>query len=326
VAAVFVPNSADPQPGRLDIGGFVLGAVLLGSLIYAGISGEQHGYGTPWILALFLVSGVAAVLFVRVERRARSPMLELEYVAAPAVRAALFVAFAVYFGVFSIFFFSALYLDVVVGYSGWQMAGVFAPMAVLIVLGSVLAGFWVARSGARSPMLLGCVISAAGIMTTRRYLDADPAFGHLAVVLAVAGLGFGIAVVPLTAAVLGYVPAAHSGMAAGATNTARQLGAVVGVAALGALVNSHLTNDFGATLDRAGIGGAGKDFIVRMLETGGSDAAGVDIAHPAPLIKPLVDAATGAFRNGLHAALLVSAALILVAAVVTALVPRAEFD
>ena len=62
------------------------------------------------------------------------------------------------------------------------------------------------------------------------------------------------------------------------------------------------------------------------------DAAGINIAHPSPFIKPLVDAATAAFRSGLHAALLVSAAMILLAALVIALVPRTalapdtEFD
>jgi MFS family permease len=332
VAAVFVPNSSDPQPGRLDTGGFLLGAVMLGSLIYAGISGEQYGYSTPWIVALFVISGVALVGLVVVERRVRSPMIEARYLKAPAVSGALFVAFAVYFGVFSIFFFTALYLDLVVGYTGLRMAGAFAPMAAAIVTGSVISGFWVGLRGPRAPMLLGCVVSAAGILLTRHYLDVDPAFRALTLALAVAGLGFGVAVVPLTAAVLGYVPAAHSGMAASATNTARQLGAVVGVAALGALVNAHITDDYSATLAQNGITGAGKDFLIRMLETGGSDAAGVDIAHPSPLIKPLVDAATGAFRNGLHAALLVSAVLILVAAIVVALVPRGalapdtEFD
>lgn len=318
VAAAFVPNSADPQPGRLDGGGFMLGAVMLGSLIYAGISGEQYGYGTPWIIALFVLSGLAFVAFVLVERRVGSPMLVFRYLGKPVVRSALFTAFAVYFGVFSIFFFSALYLDVVVGYSGWQMAQVFAPMAVAIVLGSLIAGVWVGTTGTRDPMLVGCGLSAVGILLTRHDVSADPRFAALAFAFAVAGAGFGIAVVPLTAAVLGHVPAAHSGMAASATNTARQLGAVVGVAALGALVNSHITNDFGRSLARSGIGGSSRDFLIKLLETGGSDAAGIDIAHPSPLIKPIVDSATAAFRNGLHAALLVSAALIVVAAVVTA--------
>lgn len=325
-AAGYVPNSADPQPGRLDYGGFLLGSIMLATLIYAGISGEQYGYGTPWIIALFVISAVAAVAFFAVERRMRSPMLDLKYLKQPSVSNALFVAFAVYFGVFSIFFFTALYLDIVVGYSGWQMAGVFGPMAGLIVAGSVGSGFWVGLVGPRGPMIAGCVLSAAGIVLTRVYLSADPAFGDLSFSLALAGLGFGVAVVPLTAAVLGHVPAAFSGMAAGATNTARQLGSVVGVTALGALVSATITNDFGKNLDQRGVPSGLKDAILGILQTGGSGAAGLDIAHPSPDIAPLVHAATAAFRTGLHIALLVSAALILVSAVFTALAPTGTLD
>jgi predicted MFS family arabinose efflux permease len=333
VAAVsYVPDSSDPQPGRLDYGGFAFGAIALGSLIYAGISGEQYRYDTSWIIALFVVSGVAGVLFVIVERRVRSPMLDLKYLKQAVVSNALFAAFAVYFGIFSIFFFTALYLDIVVGYSGWQMAGVFGPMAGLIVAGSVGSGFWVGLIGPRGPMITGCAISAVGILLTRHYMTADPRFAALSIVLAVAGFGFGIAVVPLTAAVLGHVPAEFSGMAAGATNTARQLGAVVGVAALGALVSATITNDFSSNLDQRGVPPAIKDAIINLLETGGSGAAGLDIAHPDPSIKSLVDAATAAFRTGLHTALLVSAVMILVSAVLTAVIPPAalapdtEFD
>jgi EmrB/QacA subfamily drug resistance transporter len=325
-AAGYVPNSNDPQPGRLDTGGFVLGALTLSSLIFAGVSGEQYGYDTWWIITLFVVSAIAAVLFVSAERGARSPMLDLSYLKQSSVANALFVAFAVYFGVFSIFFFTALYLDVVVGYSGLQMAGVFGPMAALIVGGSVGSGFWVGLVGPRGPMITGCVIGASGIVLTRFYLTDDPRFAHLAIALAVAGLGFGVAVVPLTAAVLGHVPAAFSGMAAGATNTARQLGSVVGVTALGALVNATITNDFSANLDQRGVPTALKSAIIGILETGGSGAAGLNIAHPPKDIAPLVHAATAAFRNGLHVALIVSAALILASALFTALAPRESLD
>jgi len=319
---LFVPNSADPQPGHLDGGGFLLGSLALGSLIYAGISGEQYGYSTWWIVLLFVISGVCAVAWVIVEKRVESPMLDLEYLKNAAVSSALFLAFAVYFGIFSIFFLTALYLDLIVGYDGGQMAGVFAPMAVGIVAGSVASGFWVGHVGPRGPMIVGSLLSAGGIVFARFALVQHPHFAELALTLTVAGVGFGITVVPLTAAVLGHVPAAHSGMAASATNTARQLGAVVGVAALGAIVNSRLTSEFGARLADRGVSGASKNFILRMLETGGDAASGIDIAHPDPLIKPLVDDATAAFRSGLHLALIVSAVLIGVAAVLVALIPR----
>jgi EmrB/QacA subfamily drug resistance transporter len=319
--ARLVPNSADPQPGRIDGGGFVLGALALGSLIYAGISGEQYGYSTWWIVTLFVVSAVAFVAFLIVERRVRVPMLDLTYLRDPAVGSALFVAFAVYFGVFSIFFLTALYLDVVVGYSGARMAGVFAPMAVAIVVGSVVSGRWVARAGPKWAMVSGCVLSAVGIVIARFLLVTTPSYAGLMGVLAVAGLGFGIAVVPLTSAVLGHVPAQRSGMAASTTNTARQLGSVVGVAALGAIVNGFLTHDFSRTLEARGTGKEAIDYILALIETGGSDARNIDLAHPPEIIKSLVDAAAQAFRTGMHVALLVSAALILVAAAGTALVP-----
>jgi EmrB/QacA subfamily drug resistance transporter len=325
---LFVPNSADPQPGRLDGGGFVLGALALGSLIYAGISGEQYGYGTWWIVLLFVISGLAGIAFVMVEHRVVSPMLDLRYLKDAAVSNALFAAMTIYFGVFSIFFLTALYLDVLVGYSGGKLAGVFAPMALAIVLGSTGSGFWVGYVGPRGPLIAGCVVSAGGILAASEYLGAHPPFMPLAISLAVAGLGFGIAVVPLTSAVLGHVPAAQSGMAASATNTARQVGSVVGVAALGAIVNSYLTSNLKHTL------GNSSSFIIGLLETGGSQARGQqrNLANPPAVIKPIVDAAKSAFRDGLHSALLVSAALILLSALITAIVPRGalapdtEFD
>ena len=81
-------------------------------------------------------------------------MLDLGYLRNPAIATALFVAFAVYFGVFSIFFLTALYLDVIVGYSGARLAVLFAPMAIAIVAGSVGSGRWVARAGAKAPMVV----------------------------------------------------------------------------------------------------------------------------------------------------------------------------
>lgn len=322
----FVPNSADPQPGRLDTGGFLLGAIALGSLIFAGISGEQYGYATTWIVALFVLSGLAFVLFVAVERRVRTPMLDLRYLRNPVVGSALFAAFATYFAVFSIFFLTALYLDVLVGYSGGQLAGLFAPMAAAIVVGSTVSGRWVARSGPKAAMVSGCLLSAAGIVVARFLLVTTPSYGGLITVLAAAGLGFGIVVVPLTAAVLGHVPAERSGMAASATNTARQLGSVVGVAALGAIVNGFVTHDFVATLRARGSGQGTIDYIVGLIQTGGRDARQIDLAHPPEVIKALVDAAAQAFRTGLHVALFVAAGLMLVAAAVTALVPRAAMS
>ncbi|MFE3292297.1 MFS transporter [Rhodococcus sp. NPDC059234] len=320
VAALrFVPESADPQPGPLDLAGFVLGSAFLGCVIYAGISGEGVGYAATSVVTLFVVGAFALLAFVAVEMRARNPMLNFRFLRPPMVRSALVVAFAVYFGVFSIFFFAALYLQEVVGYSGMRTAAVFLPMAVAIVAGAAACGFWVARSAAAVPMIAGCVLGGVGILLTRACLSESPEVTPLVTALAVAGLGFGIAVVPLTSAVLTGVPAAHSGMAAAATNTMRQVGAVVGVAALGALVNAHLTTDLTGRLNQLDVPVNFQSIVIDAIEKGTVPAGGDAAASAAygPIVDKVIHATYAAFHAGLDTALLVSAVMIFAAATIT---------
>ncbi|RDI53075.1 MFS transporter [Nocardia mexicana] len=317
----YVPESADPQPGPVDRAGFVLGATFLGCVIYAGISGEEVGYDATSVVVLFVIGGLAFLGFLVVEMRARNPMFDFRYLKRPMVRSALIVAFAVYFGIFSIFFFTALYLQEVIGYSGWRTAAVFAPMAVAIVLGSLVAGFWVALRGSRTPMIIGCLLGATGILLARECLGVTVDFTPLALALTVAGLGFGIAVVPLTSAVLSGVPAEHSGMAAAATNTMRQVGAVVGVAALGSLVNSFLDADLVRRLNELDIPANFQAIVIDAIKTGSVPAGGDPSASAAygPIVDQVIHATYAAFHRGLDVALLVSGIMILVAAGLTAL-------
>ncbi len=309
----FVPDSRDPQPGRIDFAGFVLGTAGIGCVIFAAISGEYRGYGTWWVVALFVVGGAGLAAFIPVESRVPNPMLDPAYLRMPVVRTALFAAFAVYFGVFAIFFLTALYLDIGLHYSGWKLAGMFAPMAVAIVIGSLATGPWVARSGSRLPMVIGCTVAGVGMLVARSELGrgAGLTFALLALALALAGLGFGVTVVPLTSAVLSHVPARHSGVAASATNTARQLGAVVGVAVLGAIVNAHLTSAVDEQFSGPIFGGAARDAVLKALETGGTPGSVSLDTIPMPFLT--------AFLVGLKIALLVATGLIVAAGLAAAL-------
>jgi EmrB/QacA subfamily drug resistance transporter len=324
-----VPESSDPAAAQLDLPGLALGAITLGAISFAIIMGETNGFTTSWILALFAVATAAAAVFALIEIRSPSPMLDLRFLRMPAFSSALGVAFALYFGIFSIFFFTALYLEEVVGYSGYRAAAQFGPMAASLVVGSQLAGRWVARSGPRGPMSVGCLTAAGGILLTVAFLPAHPSFGPLAVSLAVAGLGFGIAVVPVTSAVLTIVPAARSGMAASATNTARQLGAVFGVAVLGALVNAHLTSDLAQRLRALGIPANFQAIVIDAITTGtipsGGNVPGSATGY-GPIVNKVIDAAYGAFHAGLRTALFTSAALILVAGAFSAVATRRDGD
>ncbi|MEV6058754.1 MFS transporter [Nocardia asteroides] len=320
VALWSVPESSDPRHEPVDWAGAILSAVAFGALVYAATIGQDRGYTSPPVLGLFGLGGVALIAFVLVERRVRAPLLDFRYLKLPVVRSSLVVAFAVYFGIFSIFFFTALYLQIMQSYSAARTAAVFVPMAVTIVLGSLVAGFWVSRHGARVPMILGCAVAAGGILLTRHELDGALHDPMLAAAMGVAGLGFGIAVVPLTSAVMSGVPAEHSGMAAAVTNTMRQVGSAFGVAVLGALVSGFLSADLKARMTELGLPTTLQPDAIQAVERG-RIPEGVDIG---PYLKYLskvnevLNTGKVAFHHGLDVALLVSAIFILVAAAFTA--------
>jgi len=88
-----VPESSDPEPGRFDLAGFILGPVALGTVVFAIIVGETAGYFASHVLALFAVGVVATGLFVLAERRNRAPMLRIDYMRKLPFTGSLWVAF-----------------------------------------------------------------------------------------------------------------------------------------------------------------------------------------------------------------------------------------
>ena len=319
--AVILPESADPSRSRLDVPGFVLGAVALGTATFATIAGESAGYINPRILTLYGIGILALVAFIFAERRAENPMLDLSFFRRPPFAGSIFVALTSYFAMFSVFFFVALYLEEVGSASPYTLALDFIPLLAGMVLASMFTGRWVAEVGSRTPMAIGCLVAAAGIYLTNVFITPDAGLAQIGWTMGIAGIGFGIIVVPVTSAALASVPAAHSGMAASATNTSRELGAVTGVAILGSVVNGQLTVKLTHRLAALGIPASYRSEVITAVTTGsiGSQArgsAGKGNASIQEIINKVVTAAYGAFGHGLDLALTASFAVLLASAVV----------
>jgi EmrB/QacA subfamily drug resistance transporter len=322
-AIVVLPENADPEHHAPDLVGMALGAVALAAAIFAVISGETEGFGTWWIVALFALAGVATIAFVLVELRATHPLLDLRFFRRGPFTASTVVAFTTYFGVFSIFFFVALYLQLLANQSPFGTALDFVPMTIAMIGASVVAGFWVARYGPRWPMTIGCLLAAGGILVVDGLLGPHVGFAQLGWSLPIAGIGFGIALVPVTSAALATVPSERSGMAAAATNTSRELGAVFGVAVLGAVVNAQLTSNLKARLHSLGIPSNFDAVVIHAVThgTAPSNAQQASKINPAAaaapeLVAKVLHAAERAFYSGLHLALLISAGLLFAGAAI----------
>jgi len=320
-AAIILPESADLVSRRLDLRGFALGAGAIGAASFAVVLGETDGYETWWIGLLFGGSIVLFTAFVLFERKAVNPVLNVGYFRKPAFAASNLVAFATYFGVFSIFFFVALYIQEVVGASPYQTALDFLPMAIAMVVASLLTGRWVAAVGPRVPMVTGCVLAGGGILLTELFMGPHTGFSTLGWTLPLAGAGFGISMVPATSTALSVVPPEHSGMAASITNTSRELGAVAGVAVLGSVVNGQLTVNLVHRLAALGIPKQFQSIVIAAVETGTVHSQ-ANAYHGGGslqvIVNQVVTAAYGAFGSGLDLALSLSGSLLLVAGLVAA--------
>ena len=317
VAAIALPESVNEIRRRIDGYGFVLATVALGFGTFATIAGETWGYHSSGVLTLYAIAGLSFIIYFIVESRTKYPMLNVKWVRNRAFAGSTTIAFTSYFAIFSIFFFVALYLEVVASVGPYTLALDFLPLLAGMVLASLFTGRWVGRVGSRVPMTVGCLLAGVGVLLTDAVISPTAGLGTLGFAMGIAGVGFGIIVVPINATALLSIPAANSGMAASTINTSRELGAVTGVAILGSIVNGQLTVNLTHRLIQIGIPPAFRQEIITAVITGDVNAKAAKISGESSaairaIIKKVVNAAFGAFTHGLNIALSTSGLLLLV--------------
>ncbi len=305
-----LPESADPRAYRLDIVGAVLSVLALASIIDAVARAEVTGYSDAGVIARLSVGAVATIGFVIRQRTAAHPLLDLRGVNTRVFAVANIAAFTTYFATFAVFLFTALYLQQVASYDGYKIAAQFLPLTGGMLFAALAAGIWTGRRGAREPMLVGCTAFGVGLLWVTAIISPSPNVLALTFALALVGVGIGLTVVPITDAALASVPQQKSGLAASATNTSRELGAVVGVAVLGAVVSSRLVSDLTASLTRIGIPHFFQGLIVNAIVRSGAGDYQKLVKGHAKIEQQVVVAAHDAFGNGLHIALVTSAILV----------------
>jgi MFS family permease len=340
VGAVLLPESADPPGGRADVRGQILAATCLAATTYALIDGQDRGFGAPEVVVAWAVAAAALMLFVRVERRHPEPVLDLTLFRDRTVSAGLLAAATSTFALFSVLLLVSLDLEIAGGYSGLGTAGVFAPMTVAMVAAGPLGARWAARSRPVAPLVGGLVIATFACM----WLDVElvrpvPVVATMGA-LTLLGAGFGLVVAPMVGTVLARVPARRSGMGAAAVTAGREIGGVVGVAVLGAIVNGLLFSRLTHRLVDLGIPVSYRHVVIDAVrrgvslpkQGGGSGGHGSFLSRLLGTIKQnltdrTVDAGKAAYVDSVRTALIVAICVLAAGAVgVWLLLRNAETD
>lgn len=298
VGAIFVRESMDPVGRKLDLIGQALAIAAVGSLIYALIEGPDRGWGSTVIVTLFIVSGASFLHFLVVEARSSSPMLQLHFFKDRIFSTANIVAFLLFFGMFGVLFFISLFLQDVQNLTPVEVGVRFLPATLTIGLTAPIAGKLASRIGSRIPMTAGLALMGTGVLLVGR-ITATSEYSTYWWALALVGTGMGLTMTPMTAAVMGAVPAERAGMASATTTTSREIGGAFGIALLGALVTGQMRGSLDTSLSQLGLSADVRGPIVDAATEGSAvQTSEIPGLEPGQLQQLTGDA----FVQGLHVA------------------------
>lgn len=229
-----------PHERRLDPAGQVLAIVLLTLIVGVVIEAGSLGWTAPLVIGLMVATAAAGAALLAVERRARDPAIPLEFFKDTTFSVATLAGFLVSLAIYGLSFALSLYFQTVLSYTPAETGWAFVPFAAGITVSNLLGGWIAAKTGARLPMAGGLGLAAVGFALLGGVIGN--ATGYVAMLPAqlLIRFGIGLAVPPMTAALLATVPRSRSGSASGLLNAIRQAGAAIGVALFGALIRGDM--------------------------------------------------------------------------------------
>jgi EmrB/QacA subfamily drug resistance transporter len=245
VATLFaVTESRDETVDRrVDYPGVVTLTAALTAIVLALIEGNSWGWASPGIIGLLAGGVIGLAAFVAIELRVAVPMVEFALFRTGQFIGSNLIAFIITFAMMGTFFFMALYMQDILGYSALEAGVRFLPTTMVIAVIAPISGRLADRLGPAVPMSGGLAVLAvsmfmfAGITTSTTY-------SGLLVPFILMGIGIALVMSPMSTAAMNAVSVQKSGVASGVLQMSRMVGASVGVAATGAIFQAQLGSGF----------------------------------------------------------------------------------
>jgi EmrB/QacA subfamily drug resistance transporter len=275
---VLLPGSRlEAGSRRLDVAGAVTVTASLMLAVYAIVNGNEVGWATLRTIGLLAFATVLLAAFLAIEARVRAPLVPLRLFRLRNIAVSNVVGVLWAGAMFAWFFLSALYLQLVLGYSPLQVGLAFLPANLIMATFSLgLSAKLVLRFGIRAPLAAGLLLAAFGlVLFARAPVDGNFAADVLPSMILL-GLGAGMAFNPVLLAAMSDVQPGEAGLASGLVNTSFMMGGALGLAVLASLADSR-TNDLLASGDdtlTALTGGYHAAFLLGALFAAAAAAAG----------------------------------------------------
>jgi EmrB/QacA subfamily drug resistance transporter len=316
-ASKVIRESVDTQADRhIDVPGVIIISAALFCLTFALVEGQSYGWTSPAILGLFAAALVGLVVFVFVELKKKLPLAQLRLFGNRSFTAGNIVGMVINFGMIGLLFLLVLYLQLVLKLNALTAGLWLLPFPLGVMFVAPFAGRFTDKIGGRWILFAGTLITAIGF-----YFMIDltglTAWTDLLGPLIICGVGIGMVMAPVTTVVMASTPVQQSGMGAGILSTIRQIGAVMGLSVLGAVLQNQLVSNMTTAIAKVpGIPDAIRSQITEKLAAGNfSTGMSMSGSMPAAMQAQFAEMFKTQFANSLGAAMKVGIIVILIGAV-----------
>ena len=239
------PNMKPRRSGtQLDASGFALLIATVVPLLLALTWVPQHGWGSMWVWPPLVFAGAMLVAFVFNESRAAEPIIPLSFFRDPIIRLCSICSFILGVGMFGVIIYLPLFMQGVLGVSATQSGNLLTPLLMGAVVGSIIGGQTISRTGEYKPLgIIGSVLLASAMSLFARMHD-DTTRSYVVWSMGLGGLGMGLLQPVYTLAVQNVAPRDRMGSATSSTIFFRSIGSTVGVALFGSVMLSRYHDEF----------------------------------------------------------------------------------
>ncbi|UIK88229.2 MFS transporter [Arthrobacter polaris] len=301
LAPIFVPESKDPSPGKIDLWSILLSFGAMVPTIFGIKEIAQSGFSV--INVVLIVTGITlGTLFVRRQLRRENPMMDVSLFKNPVFSGSVSANLLSIFALVGFLYFITQHLQLVVGLSPTHAAYVLVPGLAVTIVSGLLAASLANRFRPSWLVAGGLLLNASAFMIV--WLNTDGSVAGIIAAFVVLGAGVGMAETISNDLILSAAPPAKAGAASAISETAYEVGSVLGTAVLGSVLAAAYRLH---VVVPAGISAADRNSASQTL--GGA----IDVASALPPKQgaALLDSAKHAFDSGSGTVAMVSVVLML---------------
>lgn len=294
-ALIFVTESRqEGASGHLDIPGALLGGLGLGGIIFGLIEGQNYGwwhpkgnftaFGLSWpfthfsVIPFSVIGGSLLMLIftwyeMLLEREGREPLFEFSLFQYRSYRFGLGTLAIITLGEFSLIFALSLFLQTIQGLSAWETGLAIVPLALTALVTAPIGGQLVGKVGPKPIVLTGMGLETAALFWLANVISVNLTAAGVRLPLLLYGTGIGLATSQINNIILSDVPGIRSGVASAGSSTIRRVGSALGIAIVGTVLATTLTNTAKTNLENSQLLSSNpayaaiRDQIVQKLDT-----------------------------------------------------------